>query len=731
MSGDSDVQVRFGAQIEGLVAGIESAKASISSITAPINSVVSAFSEMKEVLIAAFAIDQAAEFVDRITEVGEQILRGTQMTGLSAEEFQTLQYAMRVTGGEAGNLGVTIDRLERNIALARGGSGQAVQAFATLGVSMDDLKNKTPYQIIEQIADGFHNLKDPILAAAAATEVGSRGFAQMLPALKAGSEGLKEFGETFKNTGAYLNDTQAGAFAATHESLVQLQTSVEGTGVQLVRLLKPAIDLTVTALTELVQWLNKVIGGLADLVTILEGTVLLGFAKCIEMVDKFGVEAGLVVDKLKIAWQALGRTIQDVTSGSLSEVASEWTIAQAQMDVATKKAGASLAGYTKQYEDLRAQIAQATGALTNFWSALGEKNGEAGGGGALNTGKEKDTRDQFAREATNTQVELSKLAFQQIEQDQTALVNQFKESEADKVQALIAATELMVQTEQDALDKEASLYEEDSIAYQQVQDKKKILAAQAALEISKLNEQLVAAQKRQYEAELAPWKQLMSDMGGAFDTMINGILQGTARWKQQVARGFDDLFIKFAEVISKMIAEWAVFEATSGAGILGFGTTNPFSALSGVGGSATQAVSLTANTTAVTADTTAVTANTAALVANTGAQGGSAIGGIGAAAGFLGFFDNGSWNLPSNGLAFLHAGEMVIPAQQAGQIRSGAASIGGSSGGGSPINISLNLSAIDSQTGTQFLLNNMPAIASGIATQIRNNNSSLSAAMRG
>ena len=125
--------------------------------------------------------------------------------------------------------------------------------------------------------------------------MGSRGFAQMLPALKAGSEGLKELGETFRDTGAYLNDAQAGAFAATHESLVQLQTSVEGTGVQLVRLLRPAIDLTVTALTELVQWLNKVIGGLADMVQILEGTVLLGFAKCIEEVEKFGVERRILV----------------------------------------------------------------------------------------------------------------------------------------------------------------------------------------------------------------------------------------------------------------------------------------------------------------------------------------------------------------------------------------------------------------------------------------------------
>ncbi|HEX3747591.1 MAG TPA: hypothetical protein VHW09_26835 [Bryobacteraceae bacterium] len=784
-----DVQVRFGAQIEGLIAGVEAVKAQISTISAPINSVVSSFGEMKEALLAAFAIDKGAEFVDHITGIGEQILRATEMTGLSAEEFQTLQYAMKVTGTETGNLGIVIDRLERNIALARGGSGQAVQAFQTLGVTMADLKEKSPYEIIQKIADGFHNLKDPILAAGAATEVGSRGFAQMLPALKSGSDGLKEFGEAFKQTGSYLNDAQAGAFAKTHESLIELETALQGTGVQLVRTLKPAIDLVVTALTGLIEAINWVIGKFADLVSIIEGSVLVVIAKVIEQIEDFGAESVANLEKVKIAWQALGRTIEDVRDGQLSEVSSEWNIANAQMEVASKKAGVAIQEYGRQYQDLVGQIAKATGALTNFWGNLGEKPGERGGGGALGTNKEDGSaeKNEIAIEKSDLQrnLELYRLdvaAKKDADDAKVASGQMTKQAELADLMNLVGQERDVVLGE---ITEERDLYDRDSADWEELNNKKLIVAKQYANELARLNAQSAQAQAADLKKLEESYKSMFSSIDRAMDGALQGVLQGIQTFSQATARLFGDMVTSMLEDIAKLTLRWSAFEASKG--LFGAGDTvtkaigeQVPTALGGTQQNSVLNAAMTKlaavmgiNTAAHTAGTVATTGNTVATASDTVATGSSTVATTAgtlatsvnttttASSGFLHIaalaentlataantiatdllkiamfiksilpsFAVGNWNVQSDMVAQIHAGEMIVPAAQAAQIRNGAgfggsASYGGGSGGG---NYTININAIDTQTGAQFLKANASVIAQTLSGQVRNFNPALRA----
>jgi hypothetical protein len=82
--------------------------------------------------------------------------------------------------------------------------------------------------------------------------------------------------------------------------------------------------------------------------------------------------------------------------------------------------------------------------------------------------------------------------------------------------------------------------------------------------------------------------------------------------------------------------------------------------------------------------------------------------------------DVGAWNIPSDMPAYLHAGEMVVPQNFAAGLR-GDGGIGG--GGGDSYTININ--AIDTQTGTQFLKNNAGAIAAMLSAQARNFNRNL------
>jgi len=83
--------------------------------------------------------------------------------------------------------------------------------------------------------------------------------------------------------------------------------------------------------------------------------------------------------------------------------------------------------------------------------------------------------------------------------------------------------------------------------------------------------------------------------------------------------------------------------------------------------------------------------------------------------------DVGAWNVPQNMPAFLHAGEMVVPQNFAAGLRSG----GGIGGGGD--NYTININAVDTQTGAQFLKNNASVIASALSSQVRNFNKNVPA----
>jgi hypothetical protein len=97
-------------------------------------------------------------------------------------------------------------------------------------------------------------------------------------------------------------------------------------------------------------------------------------------------------------------------------------------------------------------------------------------------------------------------------------------------------------------------------------------------------------------------------------------------------------------------------------------------------------------------------------------------GGIASAAG-------GMWDVPGTMLSLLHPEESVIPASVANPMRD-FFSGGAAAGAGGDIHIHGPLvSAIDTQTGAQFLKNNMRAIAKGLASELRNFNSNLTPAL--
>jgi hypothetical protein len=187
-------------------------------------------------------------------------------------------------------------------------------------------------------------------------------------------------------------------------------------------------------------------------------------------------------------------------------------------------------------------------------------------------------------------------------------------------------------------------------------------------------------------------------VGASLNTMLNGVLLGTQTWQQSMAKIFSNLAVSFIENVAQMLYQWLVFQAATAAsgalsgGFFGSGGGGVLGALGGLfGGGA--------------------------------AAGGDA--GAGMDLGDLAMFQAGTWSVPRDMIALVHAGEMILPADVAAVARgnTGAAPFPGGGGAAPGAGVTLNVSvqAMDAQGVAQWANANAKTLATTITRYMGNN----------
>jgi hypothetical protein len=124
---------------------------------------------------------------------GAEMYRLTQKTGMSAEALSALSFAAEESGGSAENMTQAVRKMNMAIAEGERGSAEMVNAFAQLGLSVDQLKAMSPDQQFAAMADKVSRIKDPAQQAAFATKFFGREAMELMPLLKQGSAGLAKY----------------------------------------------------------------------------------------------------------------------------------------------------------------------------------------------------------------------------------------------------------------------------------------------------------------------------------------------------------------------------------------------------------------------------------------------------------------------------------------------------------------------------------------------------------
>lgn len=169
---------------------------------------------------ATAVVSGLSNLADRVEKLGFQ----AEKVGASFEFLQVLETAAQRSGSSIEAVGGAFNKMLRAIDAANNGSKVAAKNFSALGVSADDLKNKTPEEIFKQISAELIKIEDPAKRSAAAMKIFGRSGADLIPTLKAVGDSKADM-ERFQ---AILTDLDKVKLDGVDSAFEKLATSGQG-----------------------------------------------------------------------------------------------------------------------------------------------------------------------------------------------------------------------------------------------------------------------------------------------------------------------------------------------------------------------------------------------------------------------------------------------------------------------------------------------------------------------
>lgn len=256
------VRAVFTANANGLSSGVNQAAGSMRKLTA------SAASTAKG--MRALTMIQGAQLFGSIasgvSNAVSSLLRYGQAEAETIDRTSKLAARLGMTYGElagigfAGDLaGVSLDTIaaaatKADVAFvkASNGSKQAGAAFATLGLSMDQLQGMSSADRFEAIADALAGIPDEAQRSAAAVALFGRSGAELLPLFAGGAGSIKAAREEAERFGLTLTNAQGQNVEAMNDSFTRVQKAISGIFQQVTAYLSPAVKAITTQFTDFV-----------------------------------------------------------------------------------------------------------------------------------------------------------------------------------------------------------------------------------------------------------------------------------------------------------------------------------------------------------------------------------------------------------------------------------------------------------------------------------------------
>lgn len=238
----------------------------------------------------------------------DELQRQADVTGMSAERLQELQYV-------GNNLGVSLDtitgaqaKLTKSMAAAKDGTGAQAEAFKTLGISVVDNNGhlKNAQDVMNEAFTALGKVGNETERDALSMSIFGKSAMEMNPLIKAGSDGISQLSEEAKKNGAVMSNEAVAALDTFGDSMDNLKTSVLGSFGEKLAGLMPTIQDLIDKLMNLPQWVQQNSTQLTILSVVI-GTI-------IALIIAFNIQQALLASGMTL-WGAIAAGATTVTTG--------------------------------------------------------------------------------------------------------------------------------------------------------------------------------------------------------------------------------------------------------------------------------------------------------------------------------------------------------------------------------------------------------------------------------
>jgi hypothetical protein len=393
--------------------------------------------------------------------------------------------------------------------------------------------------------------------------------------------------------------------------------------------------------------------------------------------------------------------------------------------------------FTADISDLQRGMQQAADAVNTTTGAL--RNGAAQVGASFSSLSAAYARNatqaaQASQEAAETQLAIAR---EQANAQFTIAQNGIKMQEAlvkeetqtgqmsneQQLASLLALEDQREAIERRHLELLQSTYEENSRAYLRVQQEIDTAASQSALRREQIelsyNKEVYSDYRRTYE-----------EIGSSVSSSIMGMIEGHETLRQAAQKVLLSMIQDFIQARIRMVADWLAGIATQTTAMQVGQTAQTAAVMSGVAARTSAEQAGAASGLAASAGTMISQILASAKEAFAGVfgflapvMGPAAAGPAAAAEGTVAAaasFDSGSWQLPSDMVAQVHRGEMIVPAGATPWAQSVLANAAGAASGVTVNHAThFNISALDSQDVKRWFKNNSKTMLRTINDAVR------------
>lgn len=559
------------------------------SITGKITQFTGVFGKIGELAAVGFGAEWIGEQINQVGELGEAYAQLQEKTGASLEQLGGLRLAAMETGTDFDQVGNGLRSLGSRMQDAViHPSGEAAQAFKALGISVTDSSGQLlpVVDVFVAIAAAMATLQDGTAKTAIAGDLlGTKFGSALIPVLNKTGEGFTDLEERAKSYGLTLSDESV-------EASEKFESSQKDVGAALFGLKEVILGSNLPAFTALNEEFVTAAqdgGLLKDAAYVLE----YGLKGLVDVSVAVVTAVSEIADGLTFVGQVMGNVIL-VADGLAHALDGDFAFAKASVKVATT---AIADDWTDMLQKMKTQEQLFTDTENALWSAtpqlapattmktLAEHQGTAdqpapqltpsasAGGGRGDGGRaQQDQMTEIAQDASEARKQIMDSEYQAQVSVWDTEVAQGKISKAQEIQDEMNAQNQMYQAQLQELQQEAAADAQGTAQKAKALDDIAVLTAQHNAEIAKMNEELAdqqiedarkvqEEQQQAAEATARAWQQAFQPIGTAFDSSINGVLQGTETLQSAELKAAQSITLAYIDAAAKKVISWVGSEA--------------------------------------------------------------------------------------------------------------------------------------------------------------------------